>query len=68
MNECPQRLLTAETEALYTTYYEMFAPKLEDGKINKLYNELGNRYILAVFDMIFWKDGTSKILELLISN
>jgi hypothetical protein len=53
---------------LYTTYYEMFAPKLEDGKINKLYNELGNRYILAVFDMIFWKDGTSKILELLISN
>ncbi|XP_043312926.1 endoplasmic reticulum membrane-associated RNA degradation protein isoform X6 [Cervus canadensis] len=36
VNECPKRLLTAESTALYTTFDEILAKHLIDGKINQL--------------------------------
>nr|XP_020736260.1 endoplasmic reticulum membrane-associated RNA degradation protein isoform X5 [Odocoileus virginianus texanus] len=36
VNECPKRLLTAESTALYTTFDEILAKHLNDGKINQL--------------------------------
>ncbi|XP_076977021.1 endoplasmic reticulum membrane-associated RNA degradation protein isoform X6 [Tamandua tetradactyla] len=36
VNKCPKRLLTAESTALYTTFDEMLAKELNDGKINQL--------------------------------
>ncbi|KAB1275522.1 Endoplasmic reticulum membrane-associated RNA degradation protein [Camelus dromedarius] len=36
VNACPSRLLTAESTALYTTFDEILAKHLNDGKINQL--------------------------------
>ncbi|XP_047588444.1 endoplasmic reticulum membrane-associated RNA degradation protein isoform X3 [Lutra lutra] len=36
VNQCPRRLLTAEPTALYTTFDEILAKHLNDGKINQL--------------------------------
>ncbi|XP_059885600.1 endoplasmic reticulum membrane-associated RNA degradation protein isoform X7 [Delphinus delphis] len=36
VNKCPKRLLTAESTALYTTFDEILAKHLNDGKINQL--------------------------------
>ncbi|XP_007186104.2 endoplasmic reticulum membrane-associated RNA degradation protein isoform X4 [Balaenoptera acutorostrata] len=36
VNKCPRRLLTAESTALYTTFDEILAKHLNDGKINQL--------------------------------
>uniref|UniRef100_A0A8C6FHG3 ER membrane associated RNA degradation n=1 Tax=Moschus moschiferus TaxID=68415 RepID=A0A8C6FHG3_MOSMO len=36
VNGCPKRLLTAESTALYTTFDEILAKHLNDGKINQL--------------------------------
>ncbi|XP_074189989.1 endoplasmic reticulum membrane-associated RNA degradation protein isoform X14 [Rhinolophus sinicus] len=36
INKCPQRLLTAESTALYTTFNEILAKHLNDGEINQL--------------------------------
>ncbi|XP_054349512.1 endoplasmic reticulum membrane-associated RNA degradation protein isoform X12 [Pongo pygmaeus] len=36
LNRCPKRLLTAESTALYTTFDEILAKHLNDGKINQL--------------------------------
>nr|XP_035960256.1 endoplasmic reticulum membrane-associated RNA degradation protein isoform X6 [Halichoerus grypus] len=36
VNQCPKRLLTAESTALYTTFDEILAKHLDDGKINQL--------------------------------
>ncbi|XP_059032436.1 endoplasmic reticulum membrane-associated RNA degradation protein isoform X3 [Mustela lutreola] len=36
VNQCPRRLLTAESTALYTTFDEILAKDLNDGKINQL--------------------------------
>ncbi|XP_070652684.1 endoplasmic reticulum membrane-associated RNA degradation protein isoform X7 [Bos indicus] len=36
VNECPKRLLTAESTVLYTTFDEILAKHLNDGKINQL--------------------------------
>ncbi|XP_062953170.1 endoplasmic reticulum membrane-associated RNA degradation protein isoform X4 [Cynocephalus volans] len=36
VNKCPERLLTAESTALYTTFDEILAKHLSDGKINQL--------------------------------
>ncbi|XP_045721871.1 endoplasmic reticulum membrane-associated RNA degradation protein isoform X5 [Mirounga angustirostris] len=36
VNQCPKRLLTAESTTLYTTFDEILAKHLDDGKINQL--------------------------------
>ncbi|NXO75998.1 EMARD protein, partial [Sitta europaea] len=35
-NKCPNRLLTAESSALYTTFDEMLAKHLDNGEVNQL--------------------------------
>ena len=57
VNNCPQRLLTAESEALYTTFTEMFAQHLEDGESNELLAAVGDKFLTAVFDLLMLPEG-----------
>ena len=40
-NDCSDRLLTAETDALYTTFDEMLSQRMPDGTGNKIHQILG---------------------------
>ena len=40
-NDCSDRLLTAETDVLYTTFDEMLSQRMPDGTGNKIHQILG---------------------------
>ncbi len=48
VNSCPERLLTAEADTLYTTFDEMLSQKLPDGSTN-LFPEFLGKIILTIF-------------------
>ncbi|XP_060986008.1 endoplasmic reticulum membrane-associated RNA degradation protein isoform X2 [Dama dama] len=57
VNECPKRLLTAESTALYTTFDEILAKHLNDGKINQLPVFLGEPAMEFLWDFLNHQEG-----------
>lgn len=57
MNNCPHRLLTAESTQLYTTFDEMMVKSLEDGRPNGLVEELGAPYMEMLLDLLIHPEG-----------
>ncbi|XP_011941223.1 PREDICTED: endoplasmic reticulum membrane-associated RNA degradation protein [Cercocebus atys] len=57
LNRCPQRLLTAESTALYTTFDEILAKHLNDGKINQLPLFLGEPAMEFLWDFLNHQEG-----------
>ncbi|XP_053446335.1 endoplasmic reticulum membrane-associated RNA degradation protein isoform X3 [Nycticebus coucang] len=57
VNKCPQRLLTAESTALYTTFDEILAKHLNDGKINQLPLFLGEPAMEFLWDFLNHQEG-----------
>ncbi|XP_027407911.1 endoplasmic reticulum membrane-associated RNA degradation protein isoform X9 [Bos indicus x Bos taurus] len=57
VNECPKRLLTAESTALYTTFDEILAKHLNDGKINQLPLFLGEPAMEFLWDFLNHQEG-----------
>lgn len=57
VNKCPQRLVTAESTALYTTFDEILAKHLNDGKINQLPLFLGEPAMEFLWDFLNHQEG-----------
>ncbi|XP_062953169.1 endoplasmic reticulum membrane-associated RNA degradation protein isoform X3 [Cynocephalus volans] len=57
VNKCPERLLTAESTALYTTFDEILAKHLSDGKINQLPLFLGEPAMEFLWDFLNHQEG-----------
>ncbi|XP_007186106.2 endoplasmic reticulum membrane-associated RNA degradation protein isoform X6 [Balaenoptera acutorostrata] len=57
VNKCPRRLLTAESTALYTTFDEILAKHLNDGKINQLPLFLGEPAMEFLWDFLNHQEG-----------
>ncbi|XP_044935913.1 endoplasmic reticulum membrane-associated RNA degradation protein isoform X2 [Mustela putorius furo] len=57
INQCPRRLLTAESTALYTTFDEILAKDLNDGKINQLPLFLGEPAMEFLWDFLNHQEG-----------
>lgn len=57
VNQCPERLLTAESTTLYTTFTEMFENKLPNGSDNELLEILGIGATEYFFDALILPDG-----------
>ncbi|XP_032693101.1 endoplasmic reticulum membrane-associated RNA degradation protein [Lontra canadensis] len=57
VNQCPRRLLTAEPTALYTTFDDILAKHLNDGKINQLPLFLGEPAMEFLWDFLNHQEG-----------
>ncbi|XP_023053913.2 endoplasmic reticulum membrane-associated RNA degradation protein isoform X4 [Piliocolobus tephrosceles] len=57
LNRCPKRLLTAESTTLYTTFDEILAKHLNDGKINQLPLFLGEPAMEFLWDFLNHQEG-----------
>lgn len=57
VNSCPNRLLTAESDELYTTFDEILSEQLPDGSRNNLPEVLGRSVMELLFDMLELPDG-----------
>ncbi|XP_044098035.1 endoplasmic reticulum membrane-associated RNA degradation protein isoform X7 [Neovison vison] len=57
VNQCPRRLLTAESTALYTTFDEILAKHLNDGKVNQLPLFLGEPAMEFLWDFLNHQEG-----------
>ncbi|XP_071595004.1 endoplasmic reticulum membrane-associated RNA degradation protein [Heliangelus exortis] len=57
INKCPNRLLTAEPSALYTTFDEMLAKHLDNEEINQLPAVLGEPAMEFLWDILNHQEG-----------
>ncbi|XP_062912683.1 endoplasmic reticulum membrane-associated RNA degradation protein-like isoform X2 [Mobula hypostoma] len=57
VNNCPNRLLTAESTMLYTTFDEMLAKYLEKGDTNQLPTALGDPIVEILWDLLNHQEG-----------
>ncbi|XP_066282132.1 endoplasmic reticulum membrane-associated RNA degradation protein-like [Branchiostoma lanceolatum] len=57
VNNCPQRMLTAESSVLYTTFDEILSPTLQDGSTNHMSSELGDSYMEVLLDLLVHTEG-----------
>ncbi|XP_078671984.1 endoplasmic reticulum membrane-associated RNA degradation protein-like [Branchiostoma floridae x Branchiostoma belcheri] len=57
VNNCPQRMLTAESSVLYTTFDEILSPTLQDGSTNLMSSELGDSYMELLLDLLVHPEG-----------
>ncbi|XP_048342791.1 endoplasmic reticulum membrane-associated RNA degradation protein isoform X2 [Sphaerodactylus townsendi] len=57
VNNCPSRLITAETSFLYTTFDEMLAKQLSNEEINKLPLVLGESAMEFLWDFLNHQEG-----------
>ncbi|XP_060687253.1 endoplasmic reticulum membrane-associated RNA degradation protein-like isoform X1 [Hemiscyllium ocellatum] len=57
VNNCPNRLLTAESTTLYTTFDEILAKYLDNGVINHLPTALGNPIMEILWDLLNHQEG-----------
>lgn len=53
VNDCSERMMTAETDVLYTTFDEILAQNLPDGTGNKFHQNLGTFLIVTNFMLEF---------------
>uniref|UniRef100_UPI00358F66E7 endoplasmic reticulum membrane-associated RNA degradation protein isoform X1 n=2 Tax=Myxine glutinosa TaxID=7769 RepID=UPI00358F66E7 len=56
VNECPERLLTAESDVLYTTFDEILAEKVNNST-NLLADELGEPMMDILLDLLTYQEG-----------
>uniref|UniRef100_A0ABM0MAJ7 ER membrane-associated RNA degradation protein-like n=1 Tax=Saccoglossus kowalevskii TaxID=10224 RepID=A0ABM0MAJ7_SACKO len=56
-NNCPQRMLTAESSVLYTTFDEMLNPILPNGEENALVSQIGDSLMELLLDMLTYMEG-----------
>ncbi|XP_010290935.1 PREDICTED: endoplasmic reticulum membrane-associated RNA degradation protein [Phaethon lepturus] len=56
-NKCPNRLLTAEPSALYTTFDEMLAKHLDNEEVNQLPAVLGEPAMEFLWDFLNHQEG-----------
>nr|XP_012807125.2 endoplasmic reticulum membrane-associated RNA degradation protein isoform X2 [Jaculus jaculus] len=56
-NKCPDRLLTAESTTLYTTFDEILAKHLNDGSVNQLPLLLGEPAMEFLWDFLNHQEG-----------
>ncbi|XP_046305250.1 endoplasmic reticulum membrane-associated RNA degradation protein isoform X2 [Marmota monax] len=57
VNQCPDRLLTAESTTLYTTFDEILAKHMNDGRINQLPLFLGEPAMEFLWDFLNHQEG-----------
>ncbi|XP_033112863.1 endoplasmic reticulum membrane-associated RNA degradation protein-like isoform X2 [Anneissia japonica] len=57
VNDCPQRLVTAETSVLFTTFDEMLCLGLSEEKENALMAQVGAPYTEMLMDLLVHQDG-----------
>ncbi|XP_005304023.2 endoplasmic reticulum membrane-associated RNA degradation protein isoform X9 [Chrysemys picta bellii] len=57
VNKCPNRLLTAESSSLYTTFDEMLTKQLNDKEINQLPLILGEPSMEFLWDFLNHQEG-----------
>ncbi|XP_048391749.1 endoplasmic reticulum membrane-associated RNA degradation protein-like isoform X2 [Stegostoma tigrinum] len=57
VNNCPNRVLTAESTTLYTTFDEMLAKYLDNGVINRLPSTLGEPIMEVLWDLLNHQEG-----------
>ncbi|XP_062980490.1 endoplasmic reticulum membrane-associated RNA degradation protein isoform X2 [Elgaria multicarinata webbii] len=57
VNNCPSRLMTAESSSLYTTFDEMLAKQLRNEEINQLPLVLGESAIEFLWDFLNHQEG-----------
>ncbi|XP_069866437.1 endoplasmic reticulum membrane-associated RNA degradation protein isoform X10 [Dipodomys merriami] len=57
VNQCPDRLLTAESRTLYTTFDEILAKHLGDGRVNQLPLFLGEPAMEFLWDLLNHQEG-----------
>nr|XP_034347888.1 endoplasmic reticulum membrane-associated RNA degradation protein isoform X1 [Arvicanthis niloticus] len=57
VNKCPERLLTAESTVLYTTFDEILAKNMSDGTINQLPCFLGEPAMEFLWDFLNYQEG-----------
>ncbi|CAF1047244.1 unnamed protein product [Adineta ricciae] len=57
INNCPERLLTAESTTLFTTLDEILTCCLSDSEANCLCSELGHGYMGLLADLITYPEG-----------
>nr|XP_038956054.1 endoplasmic reticulum membrane-associated RNA degradation protein isoform X11 [Rattus norvegicus] len=57
VNKCPDRLLTAESTILYTTFDEILAKHMSDGSINQLPCFLGEPAMDFLWDFLNYQEG-----------
>ncbi|XP_064621815.1 endoplasmic reticulum membrane-associated RNA degradation protein-like isoform X2 [Lineus longissimus] len=56
-NNCEERVMTAESTTLYTTFDEILSPNLPDGSQNKLLKHLGDQHIQMLYDILMYPEG-----------
>ncbi|XP_059141811.1 endoplasmic reticulum membrane-associated RNA degradation protein-like [Physella acuta] len=57
INNCPERLITAEATTLYTTFEEILEPNLPDGLENKLVPFVGEALMNLLLDLLVYPSG-----------
>ncbi|XP_075718808.1 endoplasmic reticulum membrane-associated RNA degradation protein isoform X3 [Rhinoderma darwinii] len=57
VNGCPDRMLTAESTSLYTTFDEILAKHLNDGSHNRLPGSLGEPAMEFLWDILNHQEG-----------
>ena len=57
VNGCPNRLLTAESTVLFTTFSEILQKRLPDGQENRIYEVLGDRMMTLLLDLLVYPKG-----------
>ena len=57
VNQCPERMLTAENDQFYTTFTEMLARHTEDETDNKLIDKLGESCVEMLYDWLILPPG-----------
>nr|XP_056709004.1 endoplasmic reticulum membrane-associated RNA degradation protein [Euleptes europaea] len=57
VNNCPSRLITAESSSLYTTFDEMLAKQLSNEEVNKLPLVLGDSAMEFLWDFLNHQEG-----------
>ena len=56
-NKCPQRMMTAENDQLYTTFTEIFSQNLGEGVVNRFVETVGEPFLELMFDLFVLPDG-----------
>lgn len=57
VNNCSERVLTAESDTLYTTLDEIFEKYLPNGDVNKISEALGDSLMDLLFDLMIYPEG-----------
>eukprot|EP00118_Oscarella_pearsei_P018513 m.189729 g.189729 ORF g.189729 m.189729 type:complete len:248 (+) comp39421_c0_seq6:972-1715(+) len=57
VNECPWRVVTAESATLYTTFDEMLSVSLPDESSNQLFVKIDENIMIMLFDLLVHPDG-----------